>query len=203
MQVVEETAQGGSGDVLDHDSECMTLLFEFLHFLIQLKLPKLVPLHPRLVNVALEWIKADLVCSEALAILRTVAINTTEDECIILEPFLSGLPIFLLAIENGKEEIPTHIENNKRLSALMELLRALVKAESTCNRVLGVLKQELLSKIFVPLLGDKSPSSRPSNANTYSAEAIVLYVNAIALIDELAKHDNKWIELHISLMQQK
>lgn len=200
---MQEASVAQSGDNSGNDPECMALLFEFLHFLLQLQLPKLAPLHPQFVNIALKWTQTEFVCSNALAVLRTVVLNQSEEDNNILEPVLEGLQIFLMAIENNEEEIPTHIENNKRLSALMELLRVLVKASNTRTKVLAVLKEELLLKIFTPLLGDKSPRTRASSENTYTPEAVLLYVNAIALIDELVKHDLQWINLHNNLMQQK
>ncbi|KAF5306252.1 hypothetical protein FQA39_LY08950 [Lamprigera yunnana] len=201
---MENTSSGGSGDILeDNEPECMMLSFEFLHFIIKLRPPDLPLLDSRLVSLALKWIQVELVCSNALAILRTVSVNTVEETCIILDPFLTSLPIFLVGIENGDEEIPTHIENNKRLGSLMELLRALMKSETTRKRVLAILREELFLKIFTPLLGCSSPRTRASNVDTCSPAAISLYVNAIALIYELVKYDRQWITCLSSLMQHK
>ncbi|KAK4873864.1 hypothetical protein RN001_013224 [Aquatica leii] len=201
---LENTSQGGDGDLfLDNGAECMTLAFAFLHFIIKLRRPNLPGLDSRLVNLALNWIQVDFVSSDALAILRTVAVNATEETCIILNPFLNSLPLLLLSITNGEEEIPTHIENNKRLCSLMELLRALMKAEITRRRVLTILKEDVFMKIFMPLIGCSSPRTRASNMNTSSAEAILLYVNSIALIHELLTYDEYWIGFFTDLMQHK
>ncbi|KAF5292722.1 hypothetical protein FQR65_LT11190 [Abscondita terminalis] len=202
---LEVTCQGGSGDVfLDNGPECIMLSFQFLHFVIKLREPNLPSLNSRLIQLALNWIQVDTVCSEALAILRTVAVNTNEDTCSILDPFINCLPMFLLAIANGEEEeMSFTLENNKRLCSLMELLRALMKSDSTKDRVVSVLKEDLFVKIFMPFIGCSSPRTRASNVNTGSSEAILLYVNAIALIYELLKYNERWIIFFADLLQHK
>ncbi|KAF5292723.1 hypothetical protein FQR65_LT11191 [Abscondita terminalis] len=203
VQDLENTYHGGGGDVLsENEPVCVTIMFGFLDFVIKLRPPNLKALDLRLVNLTLKWIQVDLVCSNALAILRTVAVNTTEETCIILDPFLTSLPILLLSIENEEEEIPTHTENNKRLASLMELLRALMKAETTRKRVIAILKEDLFVKIFRPLIGS-SVNVRASNVNTSSTEAVLLYANSIALIEDLLKYDERWIDFFTDLMQNK
>lgn len=155
-----------------------------------------------MINIALKWIQTDLVCSQALAILRTIAVNTDNANSIILEPVLTGLPIFILALGTG-EEIPTNIEHNKRLGALMQLFRALVRADTIGDRVVSALKEETIYNIFGPILGKSALQNRANHADISSIEAVNMYVNTLSLVDELAKKNTNWIPVQNKLLNQK
>ncbi|KAB0793288.1 hypothetical protein PPYR_12908 [Photinus pyralis] len=202
LMELENTALKGKGDVLaDNEPQCVSSVLEFIHFVIELREPKIEQLNARLVNIALKWLQVELVSSDALAILRTLAINVTVETCAVLNPFLTTLPLFLLHLVNVEGEILD--EGNKRLTSLMELLGALMQIENTRAQVVGVLKEEIFFKIFSPLLETTTPRIRDSNANAYSLKATILYIKAIALIYELKKYEETWKVFFSDLMQHK
>lgn len=202
---MERNSQGSEGDTITHEPECVSLVFEFIHSLMELKLQKLRRLYPRLLGVALTWIQTDLVCFQALSILRTIAVQTEPFEGHMLEPLLNSMPIFLIALapSQEEEEVPTNIEHNKRLSALTQLFRALLQVDQTKNTVLASLKEDHIVKIFYPLIGSVSPRLRANTADTFSVEAINLYVNAVALVDQLAKSDAQWVNIYSTLLKHR
>ncbi|KAK4873807.1 hypothetical protein RN001_013167 [Aquatica leii] len=199
---LESILHGGGGDMRsDNNNECANLVIKFLNFVLKLRQPNLPALDSRLVNIALNWIQVDSVCSEALTLLREVAVNSAAESSSVLDPFLNCLPIFLRSIRNGDDEISTCIENNKKINSLIELLRVLVQAEYIRKRVLAMVKEELFTKIFTPLIG--TSSSGTTNLNTCSTGATLLYVNCLALIYDLSKYDDCWIRFFTHLMLHK
>ncbi|KAK4876580.1 hypothetical protein RN001_009086 [Aquatica leii] len=189
---------GGVDMRSDNNNEFANLGIKFLNFVLKLRQPNLPALDSRLVNIALNWIQVDSVCSEALTLLRAVDVNCSS----VLEPFLNHLPIFLRSITNGDDEIPTCIENNKKINSLIEILRVLVQSENIRKRVLAMVKEELFTKIFTPLIGTSSTSGM-NNLNMCSTGATLLYVNCLALIDDLSNYDDCWIRFFTHLMLYK
>lgn len=73
LQIVENNLYSDNGDTIVQDPECMALLFQFLHSIVKLNMQKFVSLYPVLVKLAIHWVQNDIVCSEALAILTSIA----------------------------------------------------------------------------------------------------------------------------------
>ncbi|KAK5641431.1 hypothetical protein RI129_009978 [Pyrocoelia pectoralis] len=196
--------EGVQEDVLnDNLSKCVAVLFKFLHFLMQKRRPVIKLLDKRLVNLALKWIQVNLVSSNAFEILRTLAMNATEETSLTLDPLLTSLPIYLLDIVNGEEDIVTSTENNKRVKSLLELLRSLINTGNTRKRVLAILKEDLFIKIFLPLLNQSPTKTRGIHSSTHSPDAVLLYTSAIVLITEINKYDDTWGGFFENLMQQR
>ncbi|GJQ81759.1 hypothetical protein Trydic_g306 [Trypoxylus dichotomus] len=174
-----------AGDTGEHDPECMSLVLTFLHSLVELRLSKLVPFYERLVRVSLRWLQSEVVSTQALVILRTIALQDVGAN--ILEPILNvnnSLSLLLLELEHKTDEIPTNLEYNMKLSSLMELLLSLLK-------------------IFSPILGDRTPRQRANDVDTTSKEAITLYTISLTLIYELSKYAEVWEKMYSCLIQQK
>lgn len=136
--------------------------------------------------------------------LRTIAAQDTGIH--ILEPILNAnnsLSLLLIELKNKTEDIPTNLEYNKKLSALMELLLSLLKVESLHEKVLNIVEMDHLEKIFTPLLGDKSPRTKANDVDTSSKEAVSLYVISLALIYEMAKYSESWRETYTNLIQRR
>lgn len=193
-----------AGDASDNDPECISLLLQFLHSLVELKLSKLIPFNERLVRLSLRWLQVEIISVQALTMLRTIALQDVGDS--ILEPILNvnnSLSLLLLELEHKTEEIPTNLEYNKKLSALIELLFSLLKLESLREKVLSIVHTEHLVKIFSPLLGDRSPRQRANDVDISSKEAVTLYVISLALIYEMSKYSNQWKEFYSNLIQQR
>ncbi|KRT84391.1 hypothetical protein AMK59_1149 [Oryctes borbonicus] len=193
-----------AGDASEHDPECISLVLKFLHSLVELKLSKLVPFYERLVRISLGWLQSEAVSTQALVILRTIALQDVGAS--ILEPILNSnnsLSLLLLELEHKTDEIPTNLEYNKKLSSLMELLLSLLKVASLKEKVLSIVKEGHVFKIFNPLLGDKSPRHRANDVDTTSKEAVTLYIISLTLIYEMSKYSVVWEEVYSSLIQHK
>lgn len=182
-----------SGDQ-EHDPECIAMVFEFLHVIMELKMNDLVSMHPKLLSIALKWIQTDLVCSQAIAILRTIANNTEKSNFGILEPILTSIPIFTLALDNNGD----NIEHNKRIASIMQLFQVLVQNESFRDKILHHLNEDTLYRVFEPLLGSKT-----CNINTSYEETINMYIYALSLIDKITQFNTKWVMLQRKLLEQK
>ncbi|XP_018319002.1 uncharacterized protein LOC108732610 isoform X2 [Agrilus planipennis] len=191
-----------SENIVQQEPECMALLLEFFHAVIEMKIPKIELLHSRMVALALKWLQVEAVCSQALAVLRTVAVNSAYDST-ISEQLMVGLPIFTFVLNVSEDDFSASIERNKRLNALMQLLKVLVLCPNSQSRIVNAIENEYLEKIFLPLLGLKSPRERATDASTMSPEAIGLYVNAVALIVELAKINPACVDMRDELLKHR
>lgn len=61
------------------------------------------------------------------------------------------------------------------------------------------MKEEIICKVFYPLLGDDSPRLKAA----YSEEAVTLYIHAVALVIELSKNTVNWVPIRENLLQQR
>lgn len=193
-----------SGDASDYDPDCISLILQFLHSLVELKLSKLIPFYERLVRISLRWLQVETVSAQALLMLRTIALQDVGVN--ILEPILNvnnSLSLVLLELEHKTDDIPTNLEYNIKLSALMQLLLSLLKVDSLREKVLNIMRVEHLLKIFTPLLGDKSPRQKANDVDTSSPEAVSLYVISAALIYEMARYSETWQTMYASLLQRR
>lgn len=197
------------------DLECMTLLFEFLHSLIELRIPQLAVLHGRMVRMTIGWVQTEMVSSKALALLRSIAVQPDDPEQQqqqqhVLEPLASGLTVLLHIIDTA---VPAgdllHSEQCNKLTALFQLLRVLACNDTLQSRVFATLKQSSVLRVFDALLGtDDEPMSVTTltqgsypNASGehllhlkdgFTSELNELYVHAVALVCALATYSEQW-----------
>lgn len=193
-----------SGDGNNPDPECVSLLLLFLHSLVELKLPKLMQFYQRLVRISLRWMQTENVSTQALIMLQTIAMQEVDSS--ILESIINdsnSISILLIELEHKTEDLPTNLEYNKKLSALMQLLLSLLKVESLREKIINLLKEEHLHKIFVPLLGNNSPRSKANDVDVASTEAIKLYIISLALIYEMGTCNEMWNGIYRTIMEQK
>lgn len=179
----------------------MSLLFEFLHTIIELKYVELTPLYPRILQISLKWIQTDIACTQALSVLRTIAVSATQYGNVDLEPIVTNIPILIMSVNYRSEETPTNVEYQKRIGALLQLLKALVQMESLRERIMQDLSGEMVERLFMPVV--MGNPSGDDDSSTYSQEAINLYVYAMGLVHELAKGSSEWMNLQSNLMQLK
>ncbi|XP_068083238.1 protein CIP2A isoform X2 [Anabrus simplex] len=189
------------------DAECVGMLFEFLHQLINLQVTALTPLFPRLMSLALHWmIHNTMACTQSLSLLRTIVVNMgkgiTESE--IMENILSqldqGLPVLMVILDNGGEDgFPVNSENRTRLTALIQLLQEMCKWPPLRQKVLTSVKFQSIHRLFQQLL-----SAEPCGAsNLFQEEVTKLYVHALDFISDLSSHNAKWMEVYSELLQHK
>lgn len=170
--------------------------------MIELKFTQLKPLLPQILRIALQWIQTDIVCTQALSILRTIAINTPSENSNILEPLYSGIPIFISTLNHGADQSSANLEQQKRVGALLQLMRVFLQVDSLKNKVLEELNEVPLRKLFAPVI-DGNSTMASGDDSVYSADAVNVFAFALGLISDLAKLQPNWINLYCSLMEQR
>lgn len=222
LDSMESCSSAAANQVEQVDLECLALLFEFLHSLVELRVAQLSALHARMVSLALGWVQTETVGARALALLRSVAVQPNEEQQQVLEPLASGLSVLLHIIDSSVESGSlAHTETCHKLIALLQLLHVLVCNNALQNHVFATLKQTSILRIFDALLGkDENQSSislrlngphaggesytmfgHPSSAHShhlkeaFCSELNELYVHAVALVCALATYCQQWESL--------
>lgn len=194
----------GDSNFENRDPECIALVFEFLNFLIGIKLPEMNPLYSVLIQIALKWIHTDLVSSQALALLKSIAVNVDNNDNRILEPLVQGLPIFLNTIDCSRsEDSPDYIEQNLKIAGLFQLLKIMSQVPSIRPKILEDLKVGTVCKVLGCLQDIESPRGSTSDLDLANIDTVNLYVHGISLVNELAKHDVAWMNVQTNLMQNR
>lgn len=166
-----------------------------------MKFVELTDLYPRILQVSLRWIQTDIACTQALSVLRTIAVSATQHGNVDLEQIATSIPVLIMSVNHRGEETPMNVEYQKRIGALLQLLKALVQVESLREKISQDLSVEMVERLFMPVV--MGNASGDDDSSTYSQEAINLYVYTMGLIDELAKHGSEWMNLRCNLMQLK
>lgn len=116
----------GQGDI--HNlGECIALVFQFIHNLIEKDMECLKQFYPKFIDISLNWVQSDIVSPQSIAILKAIAIRTSEENSDILKPIGISLPVFLMCLESGSQDDESiHTQHNRKIGALLELLRVLM-----------------------------------------------------------------------------
>lgn len=182
---------------LTTDHECMSLLFEFLKSLVELKIDELGNLYPRMVNVALNWIQTETVCSKAMALLKSIAYIPTEKSSIVLESLASGLPMFIHMLQD-EDNLSTTYEHCNKMSALLQLLQTLVTCKDVRDEIFEQLNQTRVKSALEQILNNEELiKCRETNG------CVELCVNALVLICELSKFETSWYQFYLQFINQK
>jgi hypothetical protein len=193
----------GDGNFENRDPECIGLVFEFLNFLIEKKAPSVIMVHAVLLQMALKWIHTDLVSSQALTMLKSIAVNVDKNDIGILEPLVQGLPIFLTTLDCSRnDDGPDYIEQNLKIAGLFQLLKIMSQVPTIRPKILEDLKLRTVCKIF-GCLQDIDGGKVKNDLDMANIETVNLYVHGMALVNELARDDVAWINLQSNLMQHK
>lgn len=183
------------------DPNCVAALFEFIHFLLEINKDSFQSFYPKLINCCIEWIESENVSVYTLGILRTIALSTPSDKRSLLRPLVTNMPLFLLNLESSPdEETPTNLSYNRKMTALVQLIAAMIKVD---RKIVLELKQEMIMKIFHPLINNDKLRQKAPNIDTCSEECISLYIMAIALVNDLVQYDIGWQTLQEMLFEQK
>lgn len=195
----------GDSNFENRDSECVSCIFEFLNCFIQVRLPSITSKYECIIQLALKWIQTDLVSSQALALLRNVAVHVDKNDHKILEPLHQGLPIFVTTLDSSRnEESPDYIEQNLKIAGLLQLLKIMAQVPSIRPKVLEDLSLKTMCKIFGPIKEkDNSIKVGPNELDMANLETVNLYIHGIALVNELSKTDMGWMNLQTTLMQNR
>lgn len=57
------------------EAECVGIVFEFLQSLVTLKVTGLSRLYPRFVNLAMQWVRTELACTQSLSLICSVTVD--------------------------------------------------------------------------------------------------------------------------------
>lgn len=184
------------------DGERAGLILDFLHQLVSLQVPAVVPLYPRLVKVTVPWIETSLACTQSLCLIRSiigdikqVSNNPVKDS--VITQLEELLPVFILMLDFGKtEENTMTAETRIRLTALLQLLREMCSVKVLCEKLISSLNQMVLQKLFQEII---SSDIKESN-NIFQKDFIIFIVYAMAFVSELARHDSVWVKVFMDLL---
>lgn len=175
----------------------MSLLFEFLKSLVELKIDELSNLYPRMVNLALNWIQTETVSSKALALLKSIVFVPEKSQTVPLENLASGLPMFIHMLQD-EDNLSTSYEHCNKMSALLQLLQALITCHDVKDRIFEQLNQTSVKNSLGQMLrNEELLKCRESNG------CVELCVNALVLICELSKYDSVWYQFYLEFINQK
>lgn len=94
----------------------------------------------------------------------------------------------LTAVEDVKL---SNFDQCRRLCAVTQLLRALVQADSLRGAVMEAVKEDNVLQVFKPLFVD-SGVLPDNSSNALLPHSVNLYVNGIALVNDLSWYDDGW-----------
>lgn len=109
----------------------MTLILKFIHTLETNKLANLPCLYPKIIKLALDWLHSELVSHQALVVLTVIIQNAIQiddggGDKDVLTLLAAKLPTFVMTLST--EATPTNMEGCKRLGALLQLLKTMLKS---------------------------------------------------------------------------
>ncbi|KAJ8930918.1 hypothetical protein NQ314_016242 [Rhamnusium bicolor] len=194
----------------NNNPECISLVLEFIHSLMLHDIVSIINLHAKISTLAIDWVNSEGVSYQALAVLTKIIEKNTEGEAEknsseLLQSLIKALPSLLLILQSNS--MPSNMESCRRLGALLQLLRAMLQANSIRTNVLHILKEETIEKVFMPLqldnLIDCLPRLKSNDTNMSSTDAVNTYLYALGLVNELAQHDASWLALQSALMENR
>ncbi|XP_058800070.1 protein CIP2A homolog [Phymastichus coffea] len=190
------------------DQECSNLIMEFLLSLMKLKATDLVQLYPSIVKVAVSRVPINNVCTNALALIRNIVVDSrrTKNNLEVLEELdLSVLTLLIKEDDDmdGNHETNT-IENEKNLTELMQLFQELVKTPAIRTKVLEVLTVPKMQGLLRTIL-DSSNDSRllEKPRNLFHDPSTDFYIHALALVADLATNNTQWLTLYTEILKKK
>ncbi|KAJ8680087.1 hypothetical protein QAD02_015874 [Eretmocerus hayati] len=188
--------------------ECARLVMEFLASLMKLRATDLITLYPLIVKNAVSWVPIEYVGSKALALIRTIIIDSkrTKNNAEVLEEL--DLSVLTLIIKEDDEMdgsfSKNSIETEKNLTELMKLFHELIKTPAIRTRVLevfSVAKMRLLMRALLDCGNDSGLLEK--SRNLFNDPSTDFYVHALALVADLAANNTHWLTLYTELLQRK
>lgn len=179
--------------------ECMNLLFEFLNALVELKPSILVQLHEKLVKLSLNWVQNGMVCSKALALLKTITFNFPQNlSSETLQNLCTHVPLFLQLLQNNCTQTMTFNEHCIKLCALLQMLRALLCSKEVMKSVVDYLNEENVKSLLLSMTKNEEVLKyAETNAG------VEFCMSALALVAELSQHDDSWYGDYQQIIKQK
>ncbi|XP_066586572.1 protein CIP2A homolog L [Prorops nasuta] len=189
----------------DCDPGYIALVFEFLIILVKLRLPSLINLYSSCIKFAMIKVSIEQACSKALALIRTIIIDSTQPE--ISSEILADLDpsVFMPIIIKDMKDVEKRSKPNvdpEKFSELMQLLQEMVKSNSIRIKIIEIFSEHLMKEIFRPLLSfETSKECWPSNLICDTSTSF--YIHALALTANLAAKNSSWLTLYTELLDKK
>ncbi|XP_066159271.1 protein CIP2A-like [Euwallacea fornicatus] len=184
-----------------NNPECLSTILDLLNFLVESKVSQISCNYPRIIHFALNWVQDNTLSYKAINILRTVIVNLDKKESKTAESLVTELNVFLKILNSSKEEGVLHnTENIIRLRAILQLFTAMIEVKPIRSKVIKEIDEDAIKSIFQHILGDTSPYSCE---NSCSTDLVNLYINGVSLVATLAQHDNRWVTLINTLIENR
>ncbi|PSN46209.1 hypothetical protein C0J52_13148 [Blattella germanica] len=187
------------------DPECAGMLFEFFNLLVKLQINGLHVLYPRLITAAMNWLKEKTACTQALLLIRSVAMDSRhgggdmgglEVRQNVVGQLDHALMVLLKIVEDTSS---FSLENRTQITALLQLLQEMGKTPALRHKVLQNINPQTMQKIFQPLL-----TMEPKEGdNLFESEVTTYYVHALDFMSDLTSHDAHWMKLYSEILQHK
>ncbi|XP_066261509.1 protein CIP2A-like [Euwallacea similis] len=181
--------------------ECLSAILDLFSFLVESKVSQISCHYPIIINFALNWVQDITLSYKAINILKTIIVNLDKKESKTAESLVTELNVFLKILNYSKEEgVLNNTENIIRLRAILQLFTAMIEVKPIRSKVIKEIDEDTIKSIFQHILGDTSPYSCE---NSCSSDLVNLYINGVSLVATLAQHDNRWVTLLNTLIENR
>ncbi|XP_025991978.2 uncharacterized protein LOC105203182 [Solenopsis invicta] len=189
------------------DPECVALTMEFLLSLVKLKLSALTPLYPACIKSAMTWVPVEQVCSKALALIRSVIIDSRRTKTsvqVLTELDTSVLMLITNPEEEGNGQIGSqNAEMEMKQAELMQLFQEMIKIPALKKKIMQSFSEHAMRKLFSHVLNNEFSAAGDWTGNFIQNTSTNLYVHALALTADLAANHSNWLTLYSELLSRK
>lgn len=208
---VSHSKDSGYSNRSDETSpECMALILEFIHSLMVHQVESLAVFYPKLTTISLNWVNSDWVSYQALSVLSKIVETSADADDVTktetLQQVINSLPAFVLILQS--HAVPSNMENCRRLGALLQLFRNLLRIDEVRSNVLQAVKEDSIAKIFTPLQLDSLgvewlPILKSEDTSVTATDAVDTYLYALGLVNDLTQYGANWLSLQSTLMENR
>ncbi|XP_029668888.1 uncharacterized protein LOC115238883 [Formica exsecta] len=189
------------------DPECIALMMEFLLSLVKLKLTALTPLYPACIKSAMTWVPVEQVCSKALALIRSIIIDSRRTKTSI-EVLTEVDPSVLMLITNPEDETngqngSQNAEMETKQAELMQLFQEMIKTPALKKKIMQSFSEHAMRRLFSRMLDNEFPAAGDWTGNFVQNASTNLYIYALALTADLATSYSNWLTLYSELLSKK
>ncbi|KYQ57917.1 Protein CIP2A [Trachymyrmex zeteki] len=187
------------------DPECVALMMEFLSLLVKLKLTVITPLYPACIKSAMTWVPVEQVCSKALALIRSIIIDSRRTRT-CTEVLTEIDPSVLMLITNQEDEVNDQSGGQNaemKQAELMQLFQEMIKTPALKKKIMNSFNECAMRKQFNHVLDNEFSARGDWTKNFMQNASINLYIHALALTADLAANHSNWLTLYSELLSKK
>ncbi|KMQ95178.1 protein cip2a [Lasius niger] len=189
------------------DPECIALMMEFLLSLVKLKLAALTPLYPACIKSAMTWVPVEQVCSKALALIRSIIIDSRRTKT-SAEVLTEVDPSVLMLITNPEDETDgqnesQNVEMETKQAELMQLFQEMIKTPALKKKIMQSFSEHAMRRLFNRVLDNEFSAAGDWTGNFIQNASTNLYIHALALTADLATNHSNWLTLYSELLSRK